>query len=152
MTEIASGQFTEAVAPRLARRLTCCDACADDLTQETLLRAFRSFGRFDGRHPRAWLATGSESIVAPAAWEPEHVAVDQVLGDRLHGALPDLPETFRAVVDAVDIRGLSYDEAAAALGVPIGTVMSRLHRARRRLRHALGVRGPATLPCATVCA
>ncbi|MFM7537795.1 MAG: sigma factor-like helix-turn-helix DNA-binding protein [Acidimicrobiales bacterium] len=52
-------------------------------------------------------------------------------------ALDDLAAPFRAVVELVDIRGLSYAEAAAHLGVPIGTIMSRLHRARRRMRGQL---------------
>lgn len=139
-----------------ARRFTCCDACADDLTQETLLRAFRGLDRFDGRYPRAWLATivrngaitrsrqrrhdilhAPDMHAAAATLEPEHVVLDQTLDGRLHTALADLPASLLDVVEAVDIRGLSYREAAVALGVPIGTVMSRLHRARRRLRRAL---------------
>jgi RNA polymerase sigma-70 factor (ECF subfamily) len=64
---------------------------------------------------------------------------DKVVSD----ALAALPERFQAVVTLVDIDGLTYAEAAEALGVPVGTVMSRLHRARARLRHRLVVAGLA---------
>lgn len=162
MADAAWRRFDEVVAPhaelvrRLARRSTCCDACADDLTQETLLRALRGLDRFDGRHTRAWLATivrngaitrsrqrrhdilhDPDMHPAAATQQPENVVLNQTLDDRLQGALAGLPAPLLGVVDAVDLRGLSYREAAVALGVPIGTVMSRLHRARRRLRGAL---------------
>lgn len=175
MRDTAWAEFAEVIAPhvelvrRLARRYSCCDACADDLTQEALLRALRGLDRFDGRHPRAWLATivrngaitrsrqrrhdplhDPDSHAAAATFEPEHVVLDQTLDARLHAALGHLPDHMLDVVEAVDMRGLSYREAAAALDMPIGTVMSRLHRARRRLRHALAVDN--LVPCTPGCA
>ena len=60
------------------------------------------------------------------------------VSDRMHSALTSLPEKFRNVVELVDLREHSYREAADVLGVPVGTVMSRLFRARRMLGSALG--------------
>ena len=59
------------------------------------------------------------------------------IDDRIAAALAGLPERFRWPVELVDVAGLSYREAAEMLGVPIGTVMSRLHRARKRMRRHL---------------
>ncbi len=68
---------------------------------------------------------------------PEEHVVEDVLDAALADALRSLPDKFRAVVLLVDVDGLSYQEAADALGIPIGTVMSRLHRARNKLRDQL---------------
>ena len=62
---------------------------------------------------------------------------DDAFDAAVQTALDHLNKPFRTVVDLVDIRGLSYAEAAAELGIPIGTIMSRLHRARRRMRDQL---------------
>lgn len=150
---------------RVARTLTGSWADAEDLVQETLVRAFRAIDRFDGRYPRAWLLTilrntnanmhrrrrpdlfdGGDvpdgqrpafGTAAPATVE------DQALYGRLEAdlerALRDLDPRFRQVVVLVDIDQLTYAEAAQTLGVPVGTVMSRLHRGRNRLRRALSV-------------
>jgi RNA polymerase sigma-70 factor (ECF subfamily) len=85
--------------------------------------------------------------------EVEVSAEQHEFTDFVAQAVEALPDGFREVVDLVDINGLSYQEAADVLGVPIGTVMSRLHRARRRLREALVPAGfgpavPAELPAA----
>lgn len=154
-----------AVLLRVARTLTGSWADAEDLVQETLVRAFRAIDRFDGRYPRAWLLTilrntnanmhrrrrpdlfdGGEvpdgqrpafGTAAPASVE------DQAFHGRLEAdlerALRDLDPRFRQVVVLVDIDQLTYAEAAQTLGVPVGTVMSRLHRGRNRLRKALSV-------------
>lgn len=146
---------------RVARSLATNHAEAEDLLQDTIVRAWRGIDRFDGRHPRAWLFTIMRNAHAsrhrrrrprlltaaeiespnvergPQHLEPDH-SVERGLGPELDAALAALPDTFRGVVVLVDIDGLSYEEAAAALGVPLGTVMSRLHRARRRMRHQLG--------------
>jgi RNA polymerase sigma-70 factor (ECF subfamily) len=132
---------------RAARGLTRNNADAEDLAQETMLRAYRASDRFDGRHPRAWLLT----IMRNTHINSHRRRRPQLLRDpdtpefdtEIERALTDLPEAFRAVVDLVDIGGLSYAEAAAALGVPTGTVMSRLHRARRRIRDHLDRAGVA---------
>jgi len=144
---------------RVARSLTATAPDAEDLVQDTLIRAYNAVERFDGRHPRAWLLTilrntninrhrrrRPELLDDPdAAYErlagDGHDEIDAVVDATFDAALTDaldsLTPPFRQVVDLVDIGGASYAEAAASLGVPVGTVMSRLHRARRRLREHL---------------
>lgn len=151
---------------RVARRLTGDATDAEDLVQETLVRAYRAVDRFDGRHPRAWLLTiqrnawrnmnrrrrpqllddEEQALRVPAAGADgrsgaeEHV-LDGVLDAALADGLRALSDQHRAVVLLVDVDGLTYQEAADVLGVPTGTVMSRLHRARTRLRKRLEQRG-----------
>ena len=147
---------------RVAMSLTRNAAEAEDLVQDTLLRAYRGIGGFDGRFPRAWLLTilrnthtsrnrrrRPELLRDPdAAMQTMLAAVDvdaevegivfgAMLDDRLTAALDALPENFRTVIALVDMADMSYQEAADTLGVPIGTVMSRLHRGRAKLRAAL---------------
>ena len=71
---------------------------------------------------------------------PETLLLDHLLSEPLQRALDALPPEFRAVVVLADMQGLSYEEVARALGCPVGTVRSRLHRARALLRRALGGR------------
>lgn len=140
---------------RVARSLTRDPADAEDLVQDTLLRAHRSIGTFDGRHPRAWLLTimrnahlnrlrrprpellhdPDQAAVAPSApIDAPDGFVDEALDTEVVRALDGLPPKFRQVIEIVDMDGRSYATAAEVLGVPIGTVMSRLHRARARIR------------------
>ncbi len=147
----------------VARRLTQNPHDAEDVVQETLLRAYRSIERFDGRYPRAWLLTilrnanmnrvrkrtpdllhDEERTFAtmPATGAdgragPEEVVLDRMPDAAVVDALRRLSEDHRAVVVLVDIDGLSYREAAEVLDIPVGTVMSRLHRARRKMRTRL---------------
>ena len=162
--------FAEVVEPeievmlRVARSITGGAADAEDLVQESLIRAFRAIDRFDGRHPRAWLLTIVRNTNAnmhrrrrPIAiddWElihssrpafgsvespgAEEVYVVEELDGALQDAVDALAPKFRSALVLVDIHDLSYAEAAAVLDVPVGTVMSRLSRARERVRKALG--------------
>lgn len=149
---------------RVARGLTSSGADAEDLVQESLIRAFRGLDRFDGRHPRAWLLTilrntninlhRRQRPIAVDDWELMHasrpafgvadspgaedVFVSEELDSRLHAAVAGLDPRFRSTLVLVDVHDLSYAEAAAVLGVPVGTVMSRLSRARNRVRTSLG--------------
>ncbi len=149
---------------RVALSLTGNRADAEDLVQESLIRAFRALGSFDGRHPRAWLLTilrntnvnlhrrqrpglvedwealrkSRPAFGAATQASPEDIILDGMLDERLAAAMAELDPKFRAVVLLVDAQELTYAEAAAALGVPVGTVMSRLSRARDRLRRRLG--------------
>lgn len=154
---------------RVALRLTGNPADAEDLVQDTLLRAYRAIDRFDGRHPRAWLLTilrnaninrvrrrrpdllDDEELWSVPSSHPEgqpQEALAALPDPRLVAALRQLSRKHREVVALVDVDGLTYQEAADLLGIPIGTVMSRLHRARARLRKLLeeqGVLGPEGL-------
>ena len=144
---------------RVAGTLTGQPADAEDVVQETLLRAWKHLDGFDGTHPRAWLLTvlrhaeinrnrrrrpqllrepdSAErhlSVVEPSA---EQVVVDRAFSALVEAALLELPEAMRVAVLLVDVDGLGYADAAAALGVPEGTLTSRLHRARKRIRDRL---------------
>lgn len=145
-----------------AWRLTGNREDAQDLTQDTFLRAYRFFDKFqEGTSMKAWLfkilknvfinkyrkalktpemveLAGVESLgVALATNDPEKEFFGVLLGDEVSRAMDALPEEFRAAVTLTDLEGLSYQEISDILGVPIGTVMSRIHRGRRLLREAL---------------
>jgi RNA polymerase sigma-70 factor (ECF subfamily) len=145
---------------RVALSLTRSRVDAEDLVQESLLRAYRAIDSFDGRYPRAWLLTilrnternrhrrrrpellsdpeiAEERGPATEADAVERRAEDREFDQAVTDALEELPANFRRVVELVDIDGLTYQEAADVLEVPLGTVMSRLHRARRRIRDLL---------------
>jgi RNA polymerase sigma-70 factor (ECF subfamily) len=145
---------------RVAMSLTRNRADAEDLVQESLLRAYKAIDGFDGRYPRAWLLTilrnternrhrrrRPELLSDPNMAEErgprtdadmvERRAEDREFDEAVTAALEELPENFRRVVELVDVDGLTYQEAADVLDVPLGTVMSRLHRARRRIRDLL---------------
>ena len=151
---------------RVARSITRTTTDAEDLVQDTMLRAYRAIGRFDGRHPRAWLLTimrnaqinrvrrkRPELMRDPGAMmariasenkdnaDPEAQVLDQGYDAAIESALNALPERFRAVIELIDVQALHYQEAADVLGVPIGTIMSRLHRARKRIRNHLEQHG-----------
>lgn len=157
-------KFAEHVQPHIplllatAHTLTRNAAEAEDLVQDTLLRAYRAIDRFDGAYPKAWLLTilrntninraqkkkpflfddpddPSREVVDEIT--PEDLIVEPVFEAAVQTALDDLPDAFRSVIELVDVHGLSYAEAADMLGVPVGTVMSRLHRGRRRIRTRL---------------
>jgi RNA polymerase sigma-70 factor (ECF subfamily) len=138
---------------------------ARDLVQETFLRAYRTFDNFrPGTNCKAWLFTILYSIFVNRYWkrrrEPKTVPLEQIenrfqaslqatdavraagrnpvwTDPDVEAALDELPEDFRATVILVDLEELTYEEAAAALGCPVGTVRSRLSRARKLLYSAL---------------
>jgi RNA polymerase sigma-70 factor (ECF subfamily) len=145
---------------RVARSITGNTAEAEDLVQDALLRAYRSIDTFDGKHPRAWLLTivrntninrnrrrrptllddpnaPETEARAGASVSTEDAYLAGTFDASVEASLAGLAPDARRVVELVDLTGLSYAEAAEVLGVPIGTVMSRLHRARQRIREDL---------------
>ena len=150
-----------ALMPGLRRRALrwCRDAArADDLVQETLLRACRHGGKFENEgHLQAWAHTVLHNLLVSrgrrdrsarralgvlGATIAEGVSgwsapAPSFLLPSLERALDSLPEPFGSTLRLVDLEEHSYAEAAAVLGVPVGTVMSRLFRGRRRLAQAL---------------
>ena len=146
---------------------------ASDLVQESYLRAYRTFDNFtSGTNAKAWLfkilfsvfandrrKQSRQRVMALEELEPhfDRAAMDAWKGGRgagravedaaaLEEALACLPDEFRAVVLLVDVEGLTYGEASEALGCPVGTVRSRLSRARRALFAILSGGGSPRYP------
>ena len=155
---------------RFALSLTRNEANADDLVQETFLRAHRywsSFSQGGDDECRRWLLTICRNVFSTNAQRDAKtvmveddeleslatarthdaaraVGVDDIyaridLGPAIQAAIAQLHPTFREIVVLSDIEGLSYEEIAKALGIPMGTVRSRLFRARRHLQESLMV-------------
>ena len=154
-----------------ALRMTRNPADAEDLVQETYLRAYRGFGSFEaGTNLRAWLyriltntyinsyrakqrrpderqlddvedlylyrrLSAIEEALAARSAEDE--LMDLFTDDEVKAALDSLPEQFRIAVYLADVEGFSYKEIAEILEIPIGTVMSRLHRGRKAMQKQL---------------
>ncbi|MFV0306779.1 MAG: sigma-70 family RNA polymerase sigma factor [Desertimonas sp.] len=174
-------------APQLyaaALRMTRNQADAEDLVQETYLRAYRGFEGFsEGTNLRAWLyriltnayintyrakqRRPQESDLADvedlylyrrlgsldaalAGQSAEDTLMEMLTDDEVKRALEELPENFRLPVLLADVEGFAYKEIAEMLDIPIGTVMSRLHRGRKAMQrslyeyaHARGLAGTA---------
>lgn len=152
---------TELVAmlPSLERRAYrwCRDSAeAQDLAQDTVLRALGNGARFDSEgHLRAWLYTvlrntfisrrrraqswqrASSELTGLAQQAPSASPASSFLTPSVERAIARLPEAFARVLRLVDLEDYSYADAASLLGVPVGTVMSRLFRARQRLAQDL---------------
>ncbi|MGH7618267.1 MAG: sigma-70 family RNA polymerase sigma factor [Gemmatimonadaceae bacterium] len=151
---------------RFALSLTRDESDADDVVQDTYLRAFRSWHTYlPGSDCRRWLFTicrnvflrslertrpmveldstdidvaATNSVYALGAGEGfEDVSARLDLGPAIDGALAKIPEPFRSTLIIVDVEDQSYEAAAEALGVPIGTVRSRLFRGRRLMQEQL---------------
>lgn len=145
---------------RFARSLARDEADADDVVQDTFLRAHRSWHTFvPGTDCRRWLFTicrnawlrqrervrdtvtleelGGDASAALATHEQPEPAWRAELSWAITRALARVPEPFRAVVALVDLEDQPYEAAAAALGIPIGTVRSRLSRGRRIMQGQL---------------
>ena len=163
---------------RVGLRYTREPARAEDLVQDTLLKAYRSWDRFQpGTSARAWLLAIMRNTfinlyrrekrepitldldqldVQPVPTEaeesdPEGAFFDKIVDERILRALDSLPLDFREVLVLSDVEGLPYAEIAQALGIPAGTVKSRLFRARKLMQkdlydHALemGIIKPGT--------
>jgi RNA polymerase sigma-70 factor (ECF subfamily) len=157
---------------RSAMRMTRHRQDAEDLVQETFMRAWTAFHGFaPGTNIRAWLrrillnafitryrkdqrqpavlvaAVAETGTPRPAAGNPgsspsaEECFLSRLPAARLLAALTELPVPFRQVLYLIDVEGFSYREVAAIMNTPLGTVMSRVHRARGSMRAALTGRG-----------
>ena len=146
-------------AYNLARWLTGNEHDAEDVVQDATVRAFTYFEGFRGEDGRSWLLTVirnscytwmeknrprqptvrlDEKVHAPtSALNPEQLLLREATGEELRAAVAALPPEFREVVVLRELEDLSYKEIAAVLSLPLGTVMSRLTRARARLRQIL---------------
>jgi RNA polymerase sigma-70 factor (ECF subfamily) len=164
---VVSERFEDVVLPhldaayRLARWLTRNDHDAEDIVQEASLRAFRYFRTFAGRNGRAWFLRivrntcfrwRGRRVKAPTdLFDEEQHSETQSIADPetllLHAAdaslidatLRGLPDRFRELLVLREVEGLSYYELSDALEIPLGTVMSRLSRARQAFRSAIEV-------------
>jgi RNA polymerase sigma-70 factor (ECF subfamily) len=143
-------------AYNLARWLLRNDQDAEDAVQEAFLRACKAFPRFRGGDAKPWLMTIVRNVCYSAlkksrtheTTEPFDEQIHQTAGqadireagrqeanaETLHAALEKLPAEFREIIVLHDLEDLAYKQIAAVLSIPIGTVMSRLARARARLR------------------
>jgi RNA polymerase sigma-70 factor (ECF subfamily) len=161
--------FTDALYGS-ALRMTRNPADAEDLVQETYLRAFRAWDRFEpGTNLKAWLFKIMTNLFisgyrqrrrepvtvstddteefdlyrnllahdAGVGKSAESIVLEGLVDDDVKQALSDLAENFRIPVLLADVEGFSYREIADMLNIPIGTVMSRLHRGRKALQKAL---------------
>jgi RNA polymerase sigma-70 factor (ECF subfamily) len=162
----ALARFEQTILPHLdtaynlARWLTRNDHDAEDVVQEAFLRAWKFFGSFRGGDSRPWLLTivrrtcytwlqhnrahelatafdEERHSVESRATNPETLLLLHVDALQLRQALEALPVEFREVVVLRELDGLSYKEIAAIVDIPLGTVMSRLARARERLQQWL---------------
>jgi RNA polymerase sigma-70 factor (ECF subfamily) len=149
---------------RVALRLAGNAADADDLVQETMLKAYRAWDQYQpGTNAKGWLLTilrhtfineyrrrarhpenvDIDAIEPFAVFEdvqeddPQGRFFDQIVDDEVLRAIDALPEQFREAIVLSDVEGLSYEEIARIIGVPLGTVKSRLFRARRVLQRNL---------------
>ncbi|MEN0129986.1 MAG: RNA polymerase sigma factor SigE [Brevundimonas sp.] len=158
---------------RLAYRLTGNRPDAEDLTQETFVRVFRSLHTYQPGTFEGWMHRITTNLFLDQARRRQRIRMDAMgeeadrypSGDQLaaperafeHGnldhdiqrALDELPPEYRAAVVLCDIEGLSYEEIAVTLGIKLGTVRSRIHRARARLRVSLEHRAPAGVDAVT---
>ena len=158
-----------------AMRLTHNSSDAEDLVQETYLKAYRAYGGFqEGTYLKAWLykiltntfinsyrakrrrpeeseldevedlylyRRLAQSEAADAGYSAEDRALERITDTEVKAAIEGLPEAFRIPVILADVEGFSYKEIAEITDVPIGTVMSRIHRGRKALQKALVDRG-----------
>jgi RNA polymerase sigma-70 factor (ECF subfamily) len=164
------GSFEELAMPHFAKLynfahwLTHDRAAAEDLVQETYMKALRGFSSFQqGTNFRAWMykilrntflttkaglkvsvsldSDGEDKPAEPAVTEtPESVLLARVELETIQNALEKLPVKFREIILLCDLEEMSYQEIGETLGIPIGTVMSRLSRARKAMRELLAAK------------
>ena len=164
-------RFEQAVVPHLtaaynlARWLTGNEHDAEDVVQESYLRALKFFSGFRGGSSRPWLLAivrntcytwmrrnrmeepgmelDDDLRVDSSSPSPEAILLAAARSDLVRRALEELPAEFREIVILREMEGLSYKEIAEVTAIPVGTVMSRLARARARLQKLLGEANPS---------
>jgi RNA polymerase sigma-70 factor (ECF subfamily) len=172
-----TGSFEELAMPLFARLynfahwLTQDRTAAEDLVQETYMKALRGFSSFNqGTNFRAWmyrilrntflttqtglkafvsvsLDSDEDNVAEPAAADtPESVLLARAQQHTIQNALEELPVRFREIILLCDLEEMSYQEIGETLGIPVGTVMSRLSRARKAMRELLAARLQAASP------
>jgi RNA polymerase sigma-70 factor (ECF subfamily) len=161
-----SVDFQQVVLPHmdaaynLARWLTRDEQAAEDLVQDSFIKAFKAFDGYRGENSRAWVLAivrntcytwlAKKKAHAPAVeyndeletagleeLDPAMLAARGADSEAVRKALDELPPEFREALVLRELEGLSYQEISAVSGVPVGTVMSRLSRARKRLERSL---------------
>jgi RNA polymerase sigma-70 factor (ECF subfamily) len=176
LTAVDKQRFQDEALPMLdslyagALRMTRNPSDAEDLVQETMLRAYRAFDRFEpGTNLKAWLfrimtnayintyrkrqreplKVSQDEVEDFDLYQelkdhdpqftstPESIVLDSLVDSDITDAIDDLPEPFRLAVVLSDIEGFTYAEMAEIMDVPMGTVMSRLHRGRKALQKRL---------------
>lgn len=161
----AFGRFVDLYQARVTgfvRRMVANSDDAEDLAQETFLRAYQSFGRFDGRSSvRTWLFRIAHNLcidrarrlgrrveetalvdgedesaidVSDVRWQPDRIVLDDEFREAVERGIETMSEKLRAVLLLHDREEMPYDEIGAALGIPVGTVKSRLFLARAHLQ------------------
>ena len=160
----SAANFEETILPHLdaaynlARWLTRDGADAEDVVQEAYLRAFKFFDGFHGGDSRAWIlkivrntcyswlqknrghqntTEFDEELHSAEGHDPEAALIGKIDSQMLKGLLEELPLEFREIVILRELEGMSYKEIAGISDLPLGTVMSRLARARQRLQTGL---------------
>lgn len=175
LDDARQSRFRGLILPHLASayslaRYLCGDAvAAEDIAQDAMLKAYRAFDGFRGEAAKPWLldivrnthldwirrnrpwramARSEDDLateVADAGADPERVLVEAGDAQALRAAIMALPEPFREALVLRTVEDLSYRQIAEVTGITIGTVMSRLARARALLAHSLGL-GPEITP------
>lgn len=164
----AFGRFVDLYQARVTgfvRRMVASSDDAEDVAQETFLRAFQSFGRFDGRSSaRTWLFRIAHNLcidrarrldrrveetalvdgeddsaidVSDERWQPDRILLDGELREAVDRGIAGMSEKLRAVLLLHDREEMPYEEIGATLGIPVGTVKSRLFLARGHLQTAV---------------
>ncbi|RWX79342.1 sigma-70 family RNA polymerase sigma factor [Neorhizobium lilium] len=141
---------------KFARRFYSSSTDIDDLVQETLLKALSNIDRFEeGTRLKSWMFTIMRNSFCTrfGLAKREHVGFDDALarrsvvqphqewsvrGHELEAAISNLPERYRTAIDLIFIQGVSYEEAAKRCDCPVGTVKSRVNRAREKITLQLG--------------
>lgn len=154
--------FERSVSPelpvlyRVAKRLGCKPEEAEDLVQTCLIKAYKAWDRFDGQHLRSWLIRilrnerlmvirSQKDAVSLDEYEDLDIPTEgfwtalsgKLEAERILAAIEKLSPAYQMTIHLCDVEELSYEEAAAVMDIPIGTVRSRLSRARQIVREML---------------